>query len=40
MFEYCGWCYVDESVYPFGLCKKCWIKYGKPQPMNVKGEAT
>lgn len=35
MFDYCGQCYVDENIYPFGLCKKCWIKEGKPEAMKV-----
>ena len=35
MFKYCGTCYSSEKVYPFGLCEKCWIKYGKPKAMQV-----
>ena len=29
-----GCCYSSEPVYPFGFCYKCWVKYGKPEPMG------
>ena len=32
--EYCGDCYHGGKIYPFGFCRKCWIKAGKPQPMS------
>ena len=35
MFNYCGKCYETQEVYPFGLCYECWVKYGKPLPMQV-----
>ena len=34
MATYCGRCYCFVNKYPFGFCKKCWIKAGKPLPMN------
>jgi len=35
---YCSTCYTTEKLYPFGFCKKCWIKQGKPQAMNRRVE--
>ncbi len=34
MPSYCGKCYIFINEYPFGFCKECWIKAGKPLPMN------
>tara|TARA_R110001592_G_scaffold8366_12_gene45827 strand:+ start:4187 stop:4321 length:135 start_codon:yes stop_codon:yes gene_type:complete len=31
---YCTKCYTVEEVYPFGFCKGCWTKAGKPSAMN------
>ena len=31
---YCTTCYTSEEYYPFGFCKKCWIKHGRPPPME------
>ena len=33
-FTYCGRCYETDDVYPFGFCRKCWVKHGKPKAMN------
>jgi len=32
--KYCGRCYSSDLTYPFGFCKKCWIKAGKPKRMD------
>lgn len=31
-YENC--CYFSELIYPFGFCKDCWIKAGKPIAMD------
>ena len=31
---YCGDCYYGNKIYPFGFCKECWIKAGKPKGMG------
>jgi len=31
-----GCCYAIDEDYPFGFCRQCWEKYGKPQPMEIK----
>jgi len=31
---YCGDCYYGDDIYPFGFCKECWIKAGKPKGMG------
>lgn len=31
---YCGKCYTSGEFYPFGFCKECWIKAGKPAAMD------
>jgi hypothetical protein len=36
--DYCTACYTCKENYPFGFCKKCWIKQGKPQPMDRRVE--
>ena len=36
--KYCGDCYYGEDIYPFGYCNECWIKAGKPQPMDRRVE--
>jgi len=28
-------CYIADKAYPFGLCKECWIKEGKPIASKV-----
>tara|TARA_R100001129_G_C5260309_1_gene230917 strand:- start:537 stop:683 length:147 start_codon:yes stop_codon:yes gene_type:complete len=33
-FRYFGCCYMADIAFPFGFCKECWIKAGKP--MEVK----
>ena len=33
-FIYRGCCYNTDANYPFGFCKECWIKHGKPEAMN------
>jgi len=35
---YCTACYTSEEYYPFGFCKKCWIKHGRPPPMKTTEE--
>lgn len=37
--HYCGACYNGEKIYPFGFCKECWIKAGKPNRMDGTTEA-
>lgn len=32
--SYCSKCYTDKKTYPFGFCKECWIKHGRPKRMN------
>ena len=34
MATHCGKCYLFINKYPFGFCKKCWIRAGKPMPMS------
>ena len=34
-FKYCGKCFTDEEVYPFGVCKECWLKEGKPKEVKL-----
>jgi len=29
-FKYCGRCFTVKDVHPFGFCKKCWERAGKP----------
>ena len=36
--QYCGRCYSTQKTYPFGFCKKCWIKAGKPKRMDGTSE--
>ena len=31
---YLGCCYTVEKTYPFGFCRKCWIKNGKPRAVG------
>jgi len=35
---YCTRCYTVSSrkLLPFGFCKKCWAKQGKPTGMGVE----
>jgi len=33
-YSYCGKCYCFQNNYPFGFCKECWIKAGKPKPVR------
>ena len=35
---YCTRCYITENKYPFGFCKKCWVKHGSPPPMRSMEE--
>ena len=32
--KYCGSCYYEDKIYPFGFCRRCWIKAGRPQLMS------
>ena len=27
-------CYATHKLYPFGFCKKCWIRNGSPKAMG------
>lgn len=27
-------CYATYKLYPFGFCKKCWVKNGSPKVMG------
>ena len=36
--QYCGNCYYGDEHYPFGFCKECWIKAGKPEAMDIGEE--
>ena len=33
---YCTACYTGGEIFPFGFCKKCWIREGKPAGMDGK----
>lgn len=35
---YCTACYTSNIIYPFGFCKKCWIREGSPVGMDGRKE--
>ena len=37
-YVYFTCCYFSEIIYPFGFCKECWIKQGKPMAMDGSAE--
>jgi len=36
---YCSKCYTNDETYPFGFCRECWIKAGKPKRMDGTSNA-
>jgi hypothetical protein len=37
-YTYCGRCYTTSSrnLLPFGFCRPCWLKKGRPVKMTVE----
>jgi len=35
-WDYCGKCYtIGFGTYPFGYCRECWVKAGRPKAMKA-----